>query len=46
VCARVCVQLLPPETRRLLSAAIGLAGAAKGLLIVNTVLPTMSLRLR
>jgi hypothetical protein len=38
-------KVLPRETQRLIAGAIGLAGTIKGVLIVNTVVPRMSLRI-
>ena len=38
-------KVIPPETRRLMSIAIAGLGTIKGLLIVNTLLPKMSLRI-
>lgn len=43
--SRELSQVIPPETRRLMSLAIAFAGTIKGLLIVNTLLPKMSLRI-
>jgi len=38
-------RLLPPETRRLINMSIQIAGTIQGLLIINTVVPKMSLRI-
>lgn len=38
-------RLLPPETRRLIKMSIQIAGTIQGLLIINTVVPKMSLRI-
>lgn len=38
-------RVLPPETRRFLRLAIQVAGTVQGIIIVNTVLPKMSLRI-